>query len=197
MGSTVREQVDYHGSVTCQWIRFGYWRREGTYSKNLGQFVRRMNNHTLRNYLNLLPSLGQRAVPILLESLTEITSDSAHRYKATLIGQALAKVAEQEGTELEGTITKLLNTSSQLQQTVAITILQATPTSRHLDRLWELHRQRRDAMAKDRDRTRDYQVSLAALRAGTELDPSWIRNKILTGKRRGSTFVNLLICWVD
>ena len=166
-----------------------------THSKALGQFLGKLNDYILRSYLSLLPTLGQRAVPILLELLSRIASDSTADYKVTLIGQALASVAEQEETDLEETIAKLLDTSSRPQQAVAIAILQAVPASRHLDRLWELQRQRRDAIAKDRHRTRDYQASFAVLRAGIELDLEWIRKQILTadeGNEQNSELAYLL-----
>ena len=154
---------------------------EDTHSRALGQFVEKMDDYTLRNYIHLLPTLGQRSVPILLELLNRITSDSACGYKVSLISQALANIAQQEKIELGDTITRLLNTSSRPRQSVAIALLEAVPDPHHLDRLWELHQQYRDAWDNNTDgyKIRDYQASFAALQAGIKLNPEWLRNRIL------------------
>ena len=154
---------------------------EDTHSRALGQFVEKMDDYTLRNYIHLLPTLGQRSVPILLELLNRITSDSSCGYKVSLIRKALVNIARQEKIELGDEITELLNTSYRFQQSVAIAVLEAVPDPRHLDRLWELHQQYRDARDNNTDgyKIRDYQASFAALRAGIKLNPEWLRNRIL------------------
>ena len=154
---------------------------EDTHSRALGQFVEKMDDYTLRNYIHLLPTLGQRSVPILLELLNGITSDSSCGYKVSLIRKALVNLARQEKIELGDEITALLNTSYRFQQSVAIAVLEAVPDPRHLDRLWELHQQYRDARDNNTDgyKIRDYQASFAALQAGIKLNPEWLRNRIL------------------
>ena len=154
---------------------------EDTHSRALGQFVEKMDDYTLRNYIHLLPTLGQRSVPILLELLNGITSDSSCSYKVSLIRKALVNLVRQEKIELGDKITALLNTSYRFQQSVAIAVLEAVPDPRHLDRLWELHQQYRYARDNNTDgyKIRDYQASFAALRAGIKLNPKWLRNRIL------------------
>ena len=113
--------------------RFGYvpmdtfWllAAEGTHSRALSQLVEKMDDHTLRNYIYLLPTLGQRSVPILLELLNRITSDSSCGYKVSLIRKALVNIARQEKVELRDEITELLDTSCRFQQSVAIAMLEA------------------------------------------------------------------------
>ena len=166
---------------------------EDIHSKALGQLVAKMNDYTLEDYIHLLPTLGQRSVPILLELLNRTTSDSDCDYKVSLIGKALANLARQEKIELGDTITELLNMSYRPQQSVAIAVLEAVPESCHLDRLWELHQQRADARDNNSDwyNRADYQASFAALRAGIELDPEWLRNCILAADKDSERIADL------
>ena len=149
--------------------------------RTLVQLMAKVDDYTFENYIRLLPTLGQRSVPILLELLNRITSDSSCGYKVSLIRKALVNLAQQEKIELRDEITVLLNTSYRFQQSVAIAVLEALPNPLHLDRLWELHQQYRDAWDNKTDsyNIRDYQASFAALRAGIKLNPEWLRNRIL------------------
>ena len=164
-----------------------------THSKALGQLVAKMNDYTLDDYLRLLPTLGQRSVPILLELLNRITSDSDYDYKISLIGKALVNLARQEKIDLGDTITELLNTSYRPRQSVAIAVLEAVPDPCHLDRLWELHQQHADARDNNTDGyTRiDYADSFSALRAGIELDPEWLRNRIIAADKNSERIAEL------
>ncbi|MER9228270.1 hypothetical protein NKI39_22045 [Mesorhizobium sp. M0664] len=132
-------------------------------------------------YVQHLPTLGQRAVPILLERLKAIdhpASDGGYRTK--LIGKAFANLARQDNVELGDVVNSLLHSSSQDPQAVAIAVLTAAPDIRHLNRLWEIHQQRVDALEDKTDGSRhdDYRASSTALRAGLELDPEWLRKRI-------------------
>ena len=149
--------------------------------RTLVQLMAKVDGYTFENYIRLLPTLGQRSVPILLGLLKRITSDSSCGYKVSLIRKALVNLAQQEKIELRDEITPLLNTSYRFQQSVAIAVLEAVPDPRHLDRLWELHQEYRDARDNNTDgyKIRDYQASFAALQAGIKLNPEWLRNRIL------------------
>ena len=116
-----------------------------THSKALGKLVTKMDNHISEGYIRRLPTLGQRSVPILLELLNRIISDSDCDYKVSLIGKALVNLAQQEKIELEK-VTALLNEPDPPQQSVAIAVLKAAPDRCHLDRLWELHQQHADGL---------------------------------------------------
>ncbi|MCE2435198.1 MAG: ATP-binding protein, partial [Candidatus Latescibacteria bacterium] len=163
-----------------------------TYSKTLGKLVAKMDNRISEGYIHLLPTLGQRSVPILLELLNRITSDSDCDYKVSLIRKALVNLAQQEEIKLEE-ITALLNKPDPIQQSVAIAVFEAAPDPRHLDRLWDLHQQCADARDNNTDgyNRADYQASFAALRAGIELDPEWLRNRILAADKNGERIVEL------
>lgn len=148
-------------------------------------------------YAHHLPTLGQRAVPILLERLNALTSESEAQYQIGLIGKAFANLALQENVDLTTTIELLLSTPTKQRQGVAIASLTAAPDPRLLDRLWTVHQQRLDALDDKTDASRhgDYQASFAALRSGVERDPDWLRKRILAAdseKERVSELAYLL-----
>ncbi|MBI4133017.1 hypothetical protein HY478_00225 [Candidatus Uhrbacteria bacterium] len=155
-------------------------------SEKLGQLIalleesHEFGSHGENLYVHFLPTLGQRAVPLLLERLRAITSASNGDYRVNLIGKAFTDLARQEGVEMEEAINSLLNSPSRDQQAVAIAALTSAPNSRNLDRLWELHQQRLDSLEDKTDGwgRLDYQASFAALRAGIERDPEWLRHRI-------------------
>ncbi len=151
-----------------------------------------MDNYISEGYIHLLPTLGQRSVSILLELLNRITSDSNCDYKVSLIGKAFVNLARQEKIELKE-VTALLNKPHRPQQSVAIAVLEAAPDPRHLDRLWELHQQCADARDNNTDgyNIADYDASFVALQAGIELDPDWLRNRILAADKNSERIVEL------
>lgn len=157
-------------------------------TETLGQLVERMeSSHQFGSYgedlyVHLLPTLGQRALPVLLERLKAVTNGSDGDYRVSLIGKALANLACQEDVDLTETIDSMLNAPSWDRQKVAIAALTAAPDARRLDRLWELHQKCLNALDDKTyvSRRGDYQASLAALRAGIELNPGWLRNRILS-----------------
>jgi hypothetical protein len=158
-----------------------------TNTELLGQLVTRLEAcHQFGSYgedlyVQLLPTLGQRAVPVLLERLNAMSIGSDDDYRVGLIGKAFANLARQENVDLEKAIDYLLKAPSRNHQRVAIAALTAAPDARHLDRLWELHQQRVDALEDQTDGSRfsDYHASFAALRAGVAVAPGWLRECIL------------------
>lgn len=148
-------------------------------------------------YIHHLPTLGQRAVPILLERLNARTSESEAQYQIGLIGKAFANLVLQENVDLTAVIELLLNSPTKQRQSVAIAALTAAPDPRLLDRLWTIHQQRLDALDDKTDASRhgDYQASFAALGAGVALYPDWLRNRVLAAdaeKERVSELAYLL-----
>lgn len=157
-------------------------------SKILGQLItqlednREFGSYGEDLYTCLLPTLGQRAVPILLERLNVILGNSNVDYRASLIGKSFTKLAQQENIDLNKTIDSLLNTPHLNQQKIAIAALTVAPDIYHLDRLWELHQQFLTAWKAATSNLSHvhYQDSFAALRAGIALDPEWLRDRILS-----------------
>ena len=155
--------------------------------KTLGKLVAQMEDsggfgsYGEALYVHLLPTLGERAVPILLERLNEITIGSEGDYRVSLIGKAVSTLVKQESVTLKDTVATLLKASSLDLQNVALAALTIAPSAGHLDRLWEIHQQRLGALADKSVRSRhgDYSASFAALGTGIEMDPGWLRNRIL------------------
>ena len=179
-----------------QWRRLGYVPMDaiwllGENDKNAEQLCiivarmeqsRKFGSYGGELYTHMLPTLGQRAVPILLSLLHFVVSDEAGDYRVSLIGQAFASLARQDHVDLAQVISSLLRSNSWDLQSVAIEVLTVAPDASRLDRLWVIH-QRCVALLEDRSNriSHDgYQSSMAALRAGVAQSPEWLRLRILS-----------------
>lgn len=184
------------GEDQSQWRRLGYVPMDaiwllGENDKNaepLGVIVARMElgrefgSYGGELYKHLLPTLGQRAVPILLSRLHAVVSDEAGDYRVSLIGQAFASLARQDHVDLANVVTSLLRSNSWDLQSVAIVMLTVAPDAGWLDRIWEIH-QRCVAMLEDRSNRlphEGYQSTMAALHAGVAHSPEWLRLRIIS-----------------
>ncbi len=155
-------------------------------SKGLGQLVEKMENHHEFGsygrdlYIHLLPTLGQRSVPVLLERIDAIATGSDDDYRVNLIGKAFADLARQENVDLRTAIDSLLNSPSWDRQSVALAALEVAPDPQCLDCLWEIHQQCFDALEDNTDRRayHRYQATSTALQIQVEQDPEWLRNRI-------------------
>ncbi len=132
-------------------------------------------------YTHLLPTLGDRAVAVLLYRLKVIIADSNDDYHISLIGKAFVNLARQESVDLKSTIDLLLKNPCWSRQKVAIAILKVVPEVSCLDRLWEIHQQCCKAWKAETDNYShiDYQDCFAALRAAIALNPDWLRHRII------------------
>ena len=149
----------------------------------LGQIVEKMEDlPEFGSYLytNLLTTLGQRAIPVLLQRLEAITGDSIGNYRVGMIGDAFATLARQESVDIRPEIDSLLHSPSWDRQSVAVKALMAAPDPRHMDRLWEIHQQRLDALEHNADRRvdRGYEATFSALRVGVAFQPKWLQDRI-------------------
>ena len=153
----------------------------------LGQLVERMESHRAFGgegrslYTRLLPTLGQRALPVLLQRLGTIIENTDGDYRVGLIGEGLATLARREPADVRPAIESLLRSQSWDAQSVAVAMLRVAPDPGHMDRLWELHQQRLHAREHNADRRveRGYQATFAALSAGVARCPDWLRVRIL------------------
>jgi hypothetical protein len=134
-------------------------------------------------YEPLLPTLGQRAVPILMRRMRRIPDGSDKSYRLGLIAEALAALAIQENVDLTDVVAPLLNSQSVDSYRIALAVLAVSPDPRLLDRLWEIHRDHVGDLYKDREgRHHDlYQKSFEALHSSIARAPSWLRDRILHG----------------
>ena len=184
---------DGDGADTLQ--RFGYvpmdtlWLLSADDSRRsvLGQLVERMESHGAFGgegrslYTRLLPTLGQRAVPVLLQRLRTIIESSDGDYRVGLIGEGFTTLAKRESVDVRPAIESLLRSPSWDAQSIAVAMLRVAPDPEHMDGLWELHQQRLHAREHNADRRveRGYQATFAALRAGVARCPDWLRGRIV------------------
>ncbi|OWV29827.1 hypothetical protein [Halomonas campaniensis] len=179
-----------------QWRRLGYVPMDtiwllGENDQNaepLGMIIARMEqsrefgSYGGELYKHLLPTLGQRAVPILLSRLNSVVSSGAGDYRVNLIGQAFTSLARQDHVDLAQVMVLLLRSNVWDLQSVAIEVLKVAPDARWLDRLWDIH-QRCVAILEDRSNSVShdgYQSTMAAMRAGVAQSPEWLRLRILS-----------------
>lgn len=146
-------------------------------------------------YTALLPTLGSRAVPLLLNLLDGFLAGEKDDYHCGLITKALVQLAQQEGVDLTNEVVRLLNSSDPERQSVAIYILTAAPDPCRLDHLWELHK----AIDSKADAWHhEYKASIAALRAGVQLDTEWLRQRISDAdKEEPVSDLAYLLCNLD
>lgn len=132
-----------------------------------------------RLYVDHLPTLGERTVPVLLDRLAQLPEDASADYQVRLIGRSLGVIAQQDGVDLRAAVREFLYGNSRNGEAVAIAVLTINPDERYLDRLWELHAMRHDAL---RDRSRDsrfsdYDASFAAMQSAVARNPQWLRDR--------------------
>ena len=175
--------------------RFGYIPMDTLWSLStdcanpaeVGQLVDLMEGHRTFGrdgrylYTRLLPTLGERAVPILLQRLDTIIANSPGDYRIGLMGEAFATLAGRQATDVRPAIASLLQSQSWGRQSVAVRALAAAPDPAHMDRLWEIHQQRLDAREHSTERhfQRDHEATFSALRAGVGRQPKWLRDCII------------------
>jgi hypothetical protein len=182
-GPSIRQRLGYVAMDTL-WLLA----EDGRNSEMIGSIVacieesREFGTYGEELYANLLPTLGQRAVPILLDRLNAVISSGSGDYRIRLIGRAFANLARQDHVEIGEAVGSLLQTASRDRQSVAIVALTTAPEAAYLDRLWEIHQRRTDALEDKAHRTRheEYEASFAALRAGVAENPEWLRKRILS-----------------
>ncbi len=184
---------DGDGADTLQ--RFGYvpmdtlWLLSADDSRRLvlGQLVEKMESHRAFGgegrslYTRLLPTLGLRAAPVLLQRLRTIIESSDGDYRVGLIGEGFTTLAKRESVYVRPAIESLLRSPSWDAQSVAVAMLRVAPDPEHMDRLWELHQQRLHAREHNADRRveRGHRATFAALRAGVARCPDWFRGRIV------------------
>ena len=153
-------------------------------AKDLSPIVVRLEQHA-RNYGEaiygeLLPTLGQRAIPILRQRLDEIVADATDDIRVGHIAQGFAALARQAAVELDTQLESLLRSSVRDKQNVALVALAAAPMPNLLDLVWGLHRHRTASLNDNAypNRYGDYETSFSAMRAAVVLDPAWLSQRI-------------------
>lgn len=178
-----------------RWRRLGYvpmdtiWLlgESNQYAKSLGATVAQMEqsrefgSYGRELYTHLLPTLGQRAVSILLSRLNSVVTDNVgdRDYRIGLIGQSFAILSRQDHVDLSEVTALLHRSNSWSHQRVAIEVLTKVPVAAWLDRLWEIHQHCVIALEESKN-SEGYKASMGALRSGVALNPEWLRLRILS-----------------
>ncbi|MFL6232785.1 MAG: hypothetical protein ACJ76N_06590, partial [Thermoanaerobaculia bacterium] len=126
-----------------------------------------------------LPSLGSRIVPSLLERLRRLPDRVRHSY-LSLAEKALSKILDQE-PDGRADLPLLLKDASGLVRDVAVVTLARHPHPEAIDLLWDrlCGCSRSVDESQGREGLSTYLTTLPALRACLELDPAWLRARIL------------------
>lgn len=132
-------------------------------------------------YSHLLPTLGARAIPILLKRFEALGEGNEDYFTTEEIGSALVAIAQQESVDVGDWLDELLNSPSSHRQRIGLAVLEAVPDPGRLDMLWHLHQKHAAALdnRSEKHGYRDYESSFAALRAGSALDSSWLERRIV------------------
>ena len=129
-------------------------------------------------YRRLLPTIGLRVVPGLIQRLRRFPDQVRYSY-IDLAVKALSKILDRE-KEGRAKLPPLLHDSSAAIRRIGVLVLARHPHLDAIEILWDLHS--RNSLAQQETRSTQTivarQESFAALRACLELDPEWLRRKI-------------------
>jgi hypothetical protein len=139
--------------------------------------VRRLEQRTAFElsslYEDLVPSLGDRATPVLLARAQEIGPEDY--VKARLFAGSLWRATS--GGLPRAAVDSLLSHPKVRVQDVGLRYLVRHPRPELLDTIWTLHVTRKEL--KGTDWLVAYRVGYAALAAAVSLRPEWLRSRIL------------------
>jgi HEAT repeat protein len=135
-------------------------------------------------YRDLLPTLGERVIPALIERL-RTTAGQEFSQHVQLVSTALVRIGSKTPEAVQTCGVKLLNDPLPELQRTGMRVLARIPSAAALDRLWELHRlhvqrkhEQQGLKEKDSEPYWLYDLSFSALRACTRLQPQWLVQKI-------------------
>lgn len=135
-------------------------------------------------YRDLLPTLGERILPALIERLRAAAGQEFSQY-VHLVTTALVRVGGRDPEPVRTCSVKLLNDLLPELQHTGMRVLARISSAAALDRLWELHRlhvqrkhEQQGLEEKDSEPYWLYDLSFSALRACTRIQPQWLVQKI-------------------
>jgi hypothetical protein len=132
-------------------------------------------------YTVLVPTLGERGYPALLERLQASTSqpDEQH-FISRLIGQAIVKIGERSPEFARSRALDLIDNQEFVFRAAGMHILKELPDSRAVDALWALHRQHFQALSDSSgiEGHLHCNLSFSALQACVQLMLQWLAEKI-------------------
>ena len=133
-------------------------------------------------YEDLVPTLGERVIPFLVERLRVPRSERWNPY-SRYIATALARIGRTAQAGVEARIPGMLQDSLPEMQEAAVLLSTVFPLASTVESLWVIHREN----FKTRDQQRagsivwrgsDYEESFDALRCGVNALPNWLIEKI-------------------
>jgi len=141
----------------------------------------RWSTETSSLYREILPTLGPEIVPAILARATE--SQSADRKPelsvfAEALYASLGAASSAHGKLIDG----LVQFQSPDMDRLAVLCLRKMPSSRWLNWLWQIHRQRALALHQPgaEDLAREYETSFEAMVKCLQLRPEWLLNEFAT-----------------
>lgn len=140
------------------------------------------NVHFRSRFLEeMVPTLGDKILPILLTSLETSANIKNGRYRASQLGKAIAAIATQETTDCESIVHRLLAKADDSHLAVAHKILTRKPLLLSMDLVWESHQflNKKLKSGTSGEAILRYRESLAALQSGVDQHPQWLRSRIL------------------
>lgn len=129
-------------------------------------------------YHNLLPTLGPEIIPGLIQRLRSIPEDMSFHF--TVLAAKTLSTILTKGSSVLVPISDLLEEEGVLRK-IAIKVLTRHPSPAATVPLWEIHKGNALALEESHE-IENYtsrEDSFAALRACLDLDPVWLRSKIL------------------
>ena len=131
-------------------------------------------------YLNMLPTLGERAIEFLVTRLQDVLDSTYEKPYSRWISQALIKIGEVALKQVQTAATNLLQETHPILLQTAIKVFAELPCTNVVDRLWEIHVQNRRALdnTENNDRHWIYEQSHSALVACVKGQTAWIIHKI-------------------
>lgn len=126
-----------------------------------------------------LPTLGSRIIPGLVERLRRLPDRARYSYRERAVN-AFSKILDRE-PERRADLPPLLKDASRVVREVAVGALARHPHSAAIDPLWDRLRgsSRSIDVSRGEEGLTTYLATFPALRSCLELDPSWLKRKIL------------------
>lgn len=128
-------------------------------------------------YKDLLPTIGSRIVPAVVDRLRHVAADAAEAYPR-LIASTLLSIARRDEGAVRAVIPDCLKGADPRMQEVGLRLLPALPSAELIESAWELHRQTLTASGDAGRDVQRYLLSFEAVRCVLETCPAWIQRKI-------------------
>jgi HEAT repeat protein len=128
-------------------------------------------------YGKLLPTLGHRVVPGLLQRLRNAPTDASFHFVQQVV-KTLSSILAEDGS-VRDILPGLLEEDGNVRE-AAVELLAHYPSPTAIEPLWEIHKKNSLAL-EESDELKNYMArkhSFSALRACLDLSPDWLRSKI-------------------